>query len=112
MALEGADDDLEAWIAHTLGRIGPEASRAVPALRRLLEADDWILRASAAQALGRIGPVARNAVPSLARLESDSHPEVRRAAGTALRRLRGELSVWPRDTFSAPLVLDRLALSR
>src|SRR5262249_28581121 len=51
---------LRALDAEALGRIGPDAAAALPALKFALKEDDVLLRARAAEALGRIGPAARD----------------------------------------------------
>lgn len=66
-------DDVKQAAAQILGKIGPKAEPAVPALAALLGqgipiSQNWSggeLRDSAALALGEIGPGARNAVPAL-----------------------------------------------
>jgi HEAT repeat protein len=52
-------------IADVLGRIGPDAKDAVPALASVLLENDSALRGRAATALGAIGPEAKAAVPKL-----------------------------------------------
>ncbi|NRQ34146.1 hypothetical protein HII36_20155 [Nonomuraea sp. NN258] len=54
-------------VVTTLGRIGPSAQPAVPALRRALESDDPHLAVAAATALWRIEQDAGRALPLLAR---------------------------------------------
>ena len=48
-----------------MGRIGPTAKEAVPALIIALEDESWRVRPRAAQALGEIGSAAKEAVPAL-----------------------------------------------
>lgn len=85
-ALEGAQrKSLEfANIAGILGRIGPDASAAVPTLLAALANENSIIRLNAVRALGGIGPGARAALEGLkARLE-DPDSGVRAAAKEAL----------------------------
>src|SRR5262249_23615466 len=51
--------------AGALGRIGPEAKAAVPALTNLLKDHDDRVRDAAAWALGLMGPESKAAVPTL-----------------------------------------------
>ncbi len=60
-----AFEDEKSNIVFCLGRIGPEAHAAVPALIPLLAANSLSLRGQAAAALGNIGPKARAAIPQL-----------------------------------------------
>ena len=79
--------------AQALGKIGPAAAAAVPALQAALElADgesaDAALHGYAAWALGEMGSAALPAVPALRRCyESDPDPFTRKAAAAALRKL-------------------------
>jgi HEAT repeat protein len=88
-ALMASLDDTAArdWAAAALGRIGPEAELAIPALIRLLESDDFTVRVCAARALGEIGPASESAVPSLTTLLHDRELRVRVAADEALHRI-------------------------
>ena len=51
-----------------MGRIGPKAKDAVPALTNLLELDGSAISRNAVEALGSIGPDAKEAVPRLIRV--------------------------------------------
>ena len=97
-----------------LGRLGPEARAAVPAL--ILALDDqtkvedmlWVkapfgsvdsvvkqdrpVRWHAILALEQIGPAARAAQPALAKLLANTDPEIRTATAEALKKIRGEES--------------------
>ncbi len=54
--------------AYAIGKLGPAAADAVPALIHTLENDeDWYVRGSAAYALGQIGPVTSDVIPALIR---------------------------------------------
>jgi HEAT repeat protein len=67
------DGDVEACIVVTLGRIGPDAKAAIPALaRRLQDPDaDFAHRCLAAEALGKMGAAAKAAVPDLVKVLKD-----------------------------------------
>ncbi|MET7393518.1 hypothetical protein ABZS66_08500 [Dactylosporangium sp. NPDC005572] len=58
---------IDLMTAITLGRIGPDAAAAVPALRAMLDRDDGVVEAVAAVALWQITGEARQAVELLAR---------------------------------------------
>ena len=57
--------DPAAHAAELLGRIGPEARQAVPALMEAMKAPDSVLCACAIEALGEIGPDAKQAIPAI-----------------------------------------------
>jgi HEAT repeat protein len=83
-----------------LGKIGPEARAAVPALTRALQDRDEDVRREAASALGRLGPDARAAVADLVALLKDQRKPVRQQAASALRDIDPEtaarhLTIWP-----------------
>ena len=75
-----------------LGRIGPAAPEAVPALMAALRDPEGKVRKTAAEALGKIGPAAAEAVPEvvpvLVAALRDPEGLVRRAAAEALGRVR------------------------
>jgi HEAT repeat protein len=71
--------------AVVIGKIGPEAKAAVPALIVLLE--DEATRLTAARALGVIGPEAKDAVPALRGALIDPQRMVREAAAHALEAI-------------------------
>lgn len=81
------DDDMAAEIAKTLGRIGPAAAPAVPALTTLLGRKAMWPRYAAVEALGRVGPAAAPALPAVLKLTKDPDGEVAAAAREAARRL-------------------------
>jgi HEAT repeat protein len=72
--------------ARHLGRLGPEASQAVPDLIDIVKGNDAAkLRVAAAAALGKIGPEAKDAVPVLVQqLDDEQSGDVRVAAAAAL----------------------------
>ncbi|MGH3054985.1 MAG: HEAT repeat domain-containing protein, partial [Gaiellaceae bacterium] len=70
-ALSGPEQGATA-AAETLGRIGPAAAAAVPALSRLLDDPRRYVRRCAVRALGQIGPPAADAVPALLALLQDN----------------------------------------
>ncbi len=67
--------------AEALGKIGPEASAAAPALAALLEGDANDVPEAALKALAQIGPEAKTAVPALRKLLKGQLP-------TSLRAIR------------------------
>lgn len=79
--------------AQALGRIGPAAASAVPALQAVLEIEggetaDESIHAYAAWAIGEMGKLGLPAVPALRRcFENDPDPYTRKAAEAALRKL-------------------------
>jgi Flp pilus assembly protein TadD len=74
--------------ARFLGRLGPEAVEAVPALIDALAAEEIIVRKEAAIALGRIGPAAEAAIPALTALKDPRI--VGFHAKKALKKIAGE----------------------
>lgn len=78
------------WYAtYALGRMGPNAAPATPALERILanrEEHEYV-RGGSAWALGRIGPQAASAVPLLVQTLASKHASVRRNAAKALGRI-------------------------
>jgi HEAT repeat protein len=80
-------DDARARAAAILGRIGPPAQEAVPALRDVLDDPDGEVRREAAFALGAMGEAASPAVPQLTELLQDPDMNVRYAAAYALGKI-------------------------
>lgn len=82
------DDDafVRSCAAEALGRIGPEAKEAIPALTVVLktEGGEDSAYSAAAEALGRIGPEARSAVPFLRAMLQHPDSYVRVNAALAL----------------------------
>jgi HEAT repeat protein len=79
-------DTRQVVVARSLGRIGPAAADAVPALAHELSSEHAHVRQAAAEALGQIGPAAEPAVPALIQLLTDRLPASRQAAAVALSR--------------------------
>ena len=78
------------YAALALGRIGPEAKAAVPALVKALGDRNAHVRADAASALYFIGPAAKTAVPALIGLLGDTDRYVRHWAVVALGKIGPE----------------------
>lgn len=74
-------------IIHTLGRIGEEAERAVPAIVPYLSYEDTDARAVAAIAIKKIAPSTNDAVPYLGKLLNDKNSWVRNSAHGALKAI-------------------------
>ena len=75
---------LQGYVADALGRFGPDAAAAVPALSKALGSADAGLRGHAVCALGRIQR--EKAVPMLVEMLGDPHADVRRSAVNSLGR--------------------------
>ena len=75
-----------AFVAETLGDIGPAASDAVPALAQLASDENTIVRAEAVNALGIAGQRGTDAVSALAHALTDEETIVRNEASLALAR--------------------------
>jgi len=73
--------------ADALGRMGPEAEAAVPALAHALKDQDILVRIAAAEALGKMGPAAKGAVPALNGALQDDNEAVRWYAEYALQQI-------------------------
>ncbi len=88
--LKDEDEDVRAAAAYALGRIGPQAKKAIAALTEALKEKRGYGegRSSAAEALGRIGPEAKSAIPALTELLRDEDKFVRRAAAKGLAGIR------------------------
>ena len=74
-------------VVRVLGRMGPTAKAAVPALVDALQGADAPLRADIHYAFGAIGPDALPAVPALVRSLDDEDQEVHISACYALGRI-------------------------
>ncbi len=73
--------------AVALGKIGPDAKAAVPALIEALKDENSEMRRRVAVALGNIGPDAKAAVPALIEALKDENKNVRDSAAVALGTL-------------------------
>jgi len=73
--------------AYILGKIGPAAKKAVPALIKAAGCDDPETRREVFFALGKMGPAAKKAVPVLAKALDDPCEECRFAAIFALGKI-------------------------
>ena len=76
-ALKDKDQEVRYSAARALGKIGPKAEKAVPALVRALKDKNEYVRQWAASALGKIGPKAEKAVPALTEALKDRWPGIR-----------------------------------
>jgi HEAT repeat protein len=87
--IDGLENDKQsrARAAAILGRIGPAAKAAVPALCACLSDDSSETRNEVLFALGAIGPDAKAAVPAIAGALEDSDMNVRYAACYALGQI-------------------------
>jgi HEAT repeat protein len=86
-ALKDADPEKRQEAAFVLGRIGPNAGPAVPALAEALQDESPRVRSNAALALFKIGSAARDAVPALILALKDDVALVRMDAALALSRI-------------------------
>jgi HEAT repeat protein len=79
------------WAIIALGRFGPRASKAVPALAGMLPNKklDWLARGGAVWVLGKIGPAAKSAAPALLRVlkDVDEHAQIHTMVRAALARI-------------------------
>ncbi len=78
---------VRASAAEALGKIGPDAVDATPALVAALYDPGENVRASAAEALGKIGPAAAAAAPALLAALYDRDKNVRASAAEALGKI-------------------------
>ena len=76
------EESAAAHAAELLGKIGPEARQAVPALIEAVESRDSFLVGCAIEALGEIGPDARRAIPAIVEHLGDDRIYRRTFAGT------------------------------
>jgi HEAT repeat protein len=79
--------DLRLHAARVLGRIGPEAKEAAPALAAALDDAEGEYRREVQFALGAIGPAAAPAVPSLIESLDSDDDQIRNSAVYALGRI-------------------------
>ncbi len=90
------------FFARALGRIGPDAKAAVPALREKLKHEDFKIRLSAVEALGKIGPEAKEASLEIAEALTDGKQEVILAALFALK------GIGPAGKGAVPALIQRV----
>jgi len=90
--LQHSDAWTRRWSIDVLGRMGPEARQAVPALGKMLKDGSAEMRLAAVKTLGFIGPDAKSAVPQL--IEALKDPGMRggpsplsTSAAESLRRI-------------------------
>src|SRR5205823_4902352 len=86
--LKGGDFGERQKAALALGKMGPKAKAAVPALIDALKDKKDRVRRFSAKALGDVGPEAKAAVPAL--IEALRDDQVRAMAGYALKRIDPE----------------------
>ncbi len=91
-ALVAADNaDVAYWAATLIGRLGPDATAAVPALSSVLEHSGYLnVRQRAAWALGKIGPGAAAATDTLRAAAAGNDPRLARLAEQALGEIGGQ----------------------
>lgn len=86
-----ANADAGYWAATLIGRLGPDATAAVPALIAAVEnSPHQNVRQRAAWALGKIGPDARAATDALQRAAAGDDPRMARLAERALGQIAEE----------------------
>jgi HEAT repeat protein len=85
--LKDKDPNLRYSAARALGKYGPEAGPALPALVEALKDDSPMVRMGAAYALGDLGPDARDALPALKQRANDPDRKVREAVAYAVKRI-------------------------
>ena len=84
------DNEVRMSAAVTLGRIGPDANIAIPALITLLKDKEDYVRCEAAGALGKMGPDARIATAALTESLADQFMWVRSRSARALGNIGPE----------------------
>ncbi|UCG63712.1 MAG: HEAT repeat domain-containing protein [Deltaproteobacteria bacterium] len=83
-ALGDNESEVRMNAAEALGRIGPDANEAGPALIEALSDSDYAVRYSAAEALGEIGYDTKEAIRALIKALGDPDSDVRWRAASAL----------------------------
>lgn len=95
-ALKNKDSSVRESAGYELGKIGPAAKAAVPALIALVKTlkdkefnprTQTDVRGAAVKALGKIGPAAKAAVPALIEILKEKYSATRWAAATALTEI-------------------------
>lgn len=87
------DRELAPLAATALGRIGPAAQEAVPALTKLLDSGNEETRREAILALAEIGPKAESAVPALMGLLKKEGDPLRAGGAYALAMIGAERAI-------------------
>jgi HEAT repeat protein len=82
---------IRAKSAEALGKIGPAAQSAVPALSELLSGPDYFTSQQAAIALWRIGHDTNLILPVLTQMLDQPEPDARQSAARALARLGNDI---------------------
>jgi tetratricopeptide (TPR) repeat protein len=85
--LRGDDIYKRSGAARDLGRFGPAAADAVPALIETLGDEDYRVRGEVLKSLGKIGPAAEAAIPALTAMLDEGTDEFR--VKQALKSIRG-----------------------
>jgi HEAT repeat protein len=94
----GADDRtvyLRQKAAQVLGRLGPTARQAIPALTQALKDPCWYLRQEAALALWEITRQFDPSIPLLSQLLADNDPTVGQTAALALSQIAAKTNLSP-----------------
>lgn len=82
----GKEPRVRQLVATTLGKIGPAAKEAIPALTIAVGDPSYDVQQAAAEALGLMGPDAKSAVPALEKMSKGYDPC--KAANEALKKIR------------------------
>lgn len=87
--LKDPDGDVRVAAAEALLKISPDAQAGagLAVLEAALKSPDLLIRLRSAEALGGRGPLAKSLLPALRAAVQDPEPEVRQAAGEAVRKL-------------------------
>jgi HEAT repeat protein len=81
-------DAVAYWAATLIGRLGADASVAVPPLRQALDPSrSSAVRERAVWALGRLGPAAKDATSELEALAAGDQPRLARLSKSALQQI-------------------------
>jgi HEAT repeat protein len=84
------DPTVRRAVALALGQVDPDPALAVPALVAALKDKAPPVRIASATALGQLGDNAKDAIPALQQAQRDKDKALSRAAGMALRSIRGK----------------------
>jgi HEAT repeat protein len=113
------DAKVRGQAAEALGRLGPKAKEAVPALTAALDDESASVRLLATEALGRLGPVAGSAVPQLVRglkpdrqLDPAIRVAMRRANIEALVGIGEPAVAGVAELLAAETALDQMAAAQ